>query len=406
MNGGDLHYNAAFQETELKFQNITKALDEKDSGNAAYKNKDFATAHLHYDKAIQLDPNNMVFYTNKSAVLFEEERYEECMALCKQALAVGEDNRANPKLLAKAHARMGRVCVKENKLKEAVEHLERSLKENSVDAVRKELDNVKKIIQVEKDFGSIASCEVRPSEVHGRGVFATRDIKRGERVCFYDGQFKTQEQLHKQVREKKIPLNKNYWMAHPSNPNITLCGYVEPQNKHGVAQLINDSKMPDVQHLDYAKGLEECEEYITESRRLANVSFMPEGKEFHVYAICDIPKNNELFLHYGYKMWLQELSEALPPQEYMKKLLYWALDGEITGFSADGQVKMFRACDIEEYTDLNCQGFITMYLRIPEEVIQNCKREIDDFSYTGFLADMVDHIKYDSSIGKSKLLMD
>ena len=61
-------------------------------------------------------------------------------------------------------------------------------------------------------------------------------------------------------------------------------------------------------------GLEECEEYVTESRRLANVSFMPEGKEFHVYAICDIPKNNELFLHYGYKMWLQELSEALPPQ--------------------------------------------------------------------------------------------
>ena len=72
LNGGDLHYNAAFQETELKFQNITKALDEKDSGNAAYKSKDFATAHLHYDKAIQLDPNNMVFYTNKSAVLFEE----------------------------------------------------------------------------------------------------------------------------------------------------------------------------------------------------------------------------------------------------------------------------------------------------------------------------------------------
>ena len=77
------------------------------------------------------------------------------MALCKQALAVGEDNRANPKLLAKAHARMGRVCVKDNKLKEAVEHLERSLKENSVDAVRKELENLKKMIQVEKVLGLI-----------------------------------------------------------------------------------------------------------------------------------------------------------------------------------------------------------------------------------------------------------
>jgi len=401
---GNLHFNAALQETELKFQNITNALNEKDLGNKAYKTKDFPTAHKHYDKAIKLDPNNIIFYTNKSAVLFEEEKYDDCMELCNQALTVGRENNANATLIAKPLARMGRVYLKRNDLLKAVEHLELSLAENRVDAVVKELEKVKKLIEIEKDFGTTASVEVRDSPIHGRGVFTLRKIKRGERVCFYDGEFKTQSQLHKQASDKKIPLNKQYWMSHPSKPDVTLCGFSTPQNQFGVGQLINDSKMPKIEDLDYRKGLEECEEYVTESQRLANMSFMPEGKEFYIYAIKDIEKDEELFLHYGYKMWLQDLSEALPPEEYITKLLYWALDGETTGFSAEGGVKVFKVEDMEDWTELDCQGFIEMYLRVPAQLIENCKKEISDFSYTDFLADFVSHIKYDKSITKNAIL--
>jgi len=39
-------------------------------GNEAYKKKDFAKAHEHYDKAIELDPNNIVFYNNKAGLFF------------------------------------------------------------------------------------------------------------------------------------------------------------------------------------------------------------------------------------------------------------------------------------------------------------------------------------------------
>ena len=42
---------------------------EKEKGNAAYKQKDFATALQHYDKAIELDPANMTFLTNKAGML-------------------------------------------------------------------------------------------------------------------------------------------------------------------------------------------------------------------------------------------------------------------------------------------------------------------------------------------------
>ncbi|VDK65924.1 unnamed protein product [Cylicostephanus goldi] len=49
--------------------NPEEAVAEKNLGNTAYKQKNFAEAHKHYDKAIELDPTNITFYTNK-AVLF------------------------------------------------------------------------------------------------------------------------------------------------------------------------------------------------------------------------------------------------------------------------------------------------------------------------------------------------
>ena len=45
-----------------------QAVEEKEKGNAAYKKKDFAVALEHYDKAIELDPANVTFITNKAGV--------------------------------------------------------------------------------------------------------------------------------------------------------------------------------------------------------------------------------------------------------------------------------------------------------------------------------------------------
>ena len=78
-----------------------QALKEKDLGNEAYKKKDFATAHLHYDKAIEIDPKNIMYYTNKSAVLFEEGKFDECIELCEKAVNVGRENRATFAQIAK-----------------------------------------------------------------------------------------------------------------------------------------------------------------------------------------------------------------------------------------------------------------------------------------------------------------
>ena len=46
-----------------------QALDEKAKGNAAYKQKDFATALSHYEKAWELDPTNITILKNRAGGL-------------------------------------------------------------------------------------------------------------------------------------------------------------------------------------------------------------------------------------------------------------------------------------------------------------------------------------------------
>ena len=48
----------------------TKAEEEKELGNEAYKRKNLEQALAHYDKAIKLDPTNMTYLTNKAGKLF------------------------------------------------------------------------------------------------------------------------------------------------------------------------------------------------------------------------------------------------------------------------------------------------------------------------------------------------
>lgn len=47
-----------------------EAIKEKEIGNEFYKKKDFENAIAHYDKAIELDPVNITYLTNKAGIYF------------------------------------------------------------------------------------------------------------------------------------------------------------------------------------------------------------------------------------------------------------------------------------------------------------------------------------------------
>nr|4GCN_A Chain A, Protein STI-1 [Caenorhabditis elegans]4GCN_B Chain B, Protein STI-1 [Caenorhabditis elegans] len=120
------------------------AIAEKDLGNAAYKQKDFEKAHVHYDKAIELDPSNITFYNNKAAVYFEEKKFAECVQFCEKAVEVGRETRADYKLIAKAMSRAGNAFQKQNDLSLAVQWFHRSLSEF------RDPELVKKVKELEK----------------------------------------------------------------------------------------------------------------------------------------------------------------------------------------------------------------------------------------------------------------
>ncbi|VDM66765.1 unnamed protein product, partial [Strongylus vulgaris] len=123
-----------------------QAVAEKNLGNAAYKQKNFVEAHKHYDKAIELDPTNITFYTNKAAAFFEEQKFDECVEMCKKAVEVGREQRADFKLIAKAMARAGNAFSKKEDYKEALNWFEKSISEH------RDPEVVKKARELEKEI--------------------------------------------------------------------------------------------------------------------------------------------------------------------------------------------------------------------------------------------------------------
>ena len=137
--------------TDSETQPSSQALEEKQKGNEAYKKKDFTTAHLHYDKAIELDPTDITFRNNKAAVYFEQKDYDKCIEVSEEAITIGRENRADYTLIAKALARAGKAYLKKEDDYNALRYLNKSLSEHRTTETQKLCYEVNKhIIEKEK----------------------------------------------------------------------------------------------------------------------------------------------------------------------------------------------------------------------------------------------------------------
>lgn len=114
------------------------ALKEKELGNAAYKKKDFETAISHYNKAVEIEPTNIVFRNNRAAVFYEQKDYDKCIKECEEAVDIGRENRADYKLIAKALARIGNAYNQKEEFEKALTFYNKSLSEyRDPDVVKK-----------------------------------------------------------------------------------------------------------------------------------------------------------------------------------------------------------------------------------------------------------------------------
>ncbi|DAZ92496.1 TPA: hypothetical protein N0F65_012726 [Lagenidium giganteum] len=112
-------------EEEIKAREARKlAAAAKERGNALYKQKKFEEAVACYNEAIEHDPSNMSYYSNRAAVHLEQGQYDECIEDCKKAIEVGRENRADYALVAKAYVRIGNAHLKKG---DTLDHLENAI---------------------------------------------------------------------------------------------------------------------------------------------------------------------------------------------------------------------------------------------------------------------------------------
>lgn len=127
-----------------------KALEEKKLGNEAYKKKSFEEALQHYNKAVELDPTEIIYLLNIAAVYFEQKEYQKCIAQCEKAIEVGRENRADFKLIAKAFTRIGHAYKKMENWKQAKVYYEKSMSEHRTPEIKTLLSDIDKIIKEEE----------------------------------------------------------------------------------------------------------------------------------------------------------------------------------------------------------------------------------------------------------------
>ena len=123
---------------------VASAEEEKEAGNACFKNQDFGGALAHFNAAIAIDSNNIVYYSNKASVLNKMKRFEDAMEAALLAVEVGQRNNATNEQIAKAYVKLANAATGCGKERGAYTALTESLNYHDDESVRKAAESLKK----------------------------------------------------------------------------------------------------------------------------------------------------------------------------------------------------------------------------------------------------------------------
>ncbi|GIX62216.1 tetratricopeptide repeat domain containing protein [Babesia caballi] len=122
-----------------------RAQEFKDQGNKMYKQKKFAEALEFYDKAIELDPNNLLFENNKAAVYLEMGDYDKCIATCNAAIERRYDVKADFLVISKIYNRLAACYTKMEDYDAALAAYHKSLLEDNNRVTRCAMKDVERL---------------------------------------------------------------------------------------------------------------------------------------------------------------------------------------------------------------------------------------------------------------------
>ena len=103
------------------------AKDWKDKGNALVKEKKYKEALDCYTKAIEIDPNDPILYSNRSAMHLNLQEFDQSLADAEKAISLKSD-------YAKAYLRKGKALEGLNKIEEALETYKLGLEKDKTNA--------------------------------------------------------------------------------------------------------------------------------------------------------------------------------------------------------------------------------------------------------------------------------
>jgi len=109
------------EKMEVSEEDKQKSEQFKMEGNSFMKQQQFDDAIQSYNKAIEIDPKNAVFYCNRAAAQTGKEAYDRALTDCRKALEIDPD-------YSKAYSRMGLTYSKMEAYDSAVECYEKALK--------------------------------------------------------------------------------------------------------------------------------------------------------------------------------------------------------------------------------------------------------------------------------------
>eukprot|EP00455_Lapot_gusevi_P046664 TRINITY_DN617_c0_g2_i1.p1 TRINITY_DN617_c0_g2~~TRINITY_DN617_c0_g2_i1.p1 ORF type:complete len:573 (-),score=284.83 TRINITY_DN617_c0_g2_i1:237-1955(-) len=131
-------------EEKQKAATHRQAEEEKNKGNALYKQRKFDEAIAHYTRAFDIEPTNSSYLLNRAAAHLEKKDFDSCVNDCKEAIRVSQEHFSSESSanIAKAYARMATAHTKQGDLEQAIHFYQKSLIENNVYEVRQKLKEV------------------------------------------------------------------------------------------------------------------------------------------------------------------------------------------------------------------------------------------------------------------------
>lgn len=165
------------------------------------------------------------------------------------------------------------------------------------------------------------NCRVAPSATHGNGVFATRDMKKGDKITLYPAHFVICDTKKGQVTiaPKKNPTEEStYYRLVARDGKCSVSGNPLIHHSHTAGHLLNDGGVVG----SFAKdtiGADICR-YILTTIQHENCDFLQKNDDKFMWVIAsrDIKEGEELFVSYGLSYWLN--SKAGVPVSTQKQM--------------------------------------------------------------------------------------